>query len=353
LNPDAVIVELHSKVTEAERALSLLEGVASRVEDPTLLISPFQYREARLSSAIENTFASAEQMALFGVDPSTIEEPKRDDVLEVNNYAAALQHGFESDQPISLRLVKDLHAILLRNIKRRAGIPGQFRTSQNAIARAGNSFESARFVPPPHMYIADLLKNWEQYVHVKESKLPRLVRFAITHYQFECIHPFDDGNGRIGRLLVALQLCEQAQLSKPLVYVSGYFERHRSTYYDLLYEVSTKGAWTRWIRFFLEAIAVQARDAADRFGQLDDLRDRYHKLVREKRASALLPSLVDRLFFYPAITIAQVCEKTAVSPQSAGVLIKRLEEKKIIMEATGRKSHRVWIAPEILRVMES
>jgi len=349
-----LLIEQHQRVIEAERALSHLDGIAGRVENPVLLMRPLQYREAKLSSAIENTFASAKQMALFDVDPTTVgDKQKRDEVLEVNNYVRALHTGFVAQEPICLRLVKQLHAVLLDGVERAAGRVGDFRDSQNAIGRAGASFETARYVPPPHTELDRLLVNWERFLHESSSRIPRLIRFAIAHYQFEAIHPFDDGNGRMGRLLISLQLCEQAQLSKPLVYVSGYFEKNRSLYYDLLYEVSARGNWQRWIGFFLEAIREQASDAVMRFDHLTKLRETYQSAVREKRASALLPGIVDRLFGSPALSISDIQKSSGVSAQAAGALIKKLEDKNILIEVTGRAYHRVWLAHEIVDVIES
>lgn len=347
-----IILDAHDHLIRAERALSLLEGVASQIENPALLTNTLMQREARLSSAIENTFASAQEMALFELDPLSLKDRNPDEVREVNNYFRALQHGFHSKLPICQRLVLEMHEILLSGLVRKAGNVGKFRNTQNAIGRAGASFDSAKFVPPPPQFVQSSLANWEKYVNT-ESPIPRLIRFAIAHYQFETIHPFDDGNGRIGRLLISLQLADQAQLSKPFVYVSGYFEKNRSDYYDLLNEVSTKGNWTRWILFFLEAVATQADDTATRATQLTKLRESFHARVREKRASALLPRVVDELFWYPALTVARVKELTGLTPAPAGALVQRLVQKKILIEATGRRSHRVFVAPEILQIIDA
>lgn len=353
LDVGQLLVELYEPIANAERALSYLDGIASRTGNPALLMGPIQRREARLSSAIENTIASAEQMALFDVDPTAVEASKQDEVQEVNNYVRAIHAGYTADEPICLRLLKRLHAILLSNVERSAGRIGEFRDTQNAIGRAGDSFESARYVPPPPSELDRLLSDWEKFVHSTRSGLPRLVKFAIAHYQFECIHPFDDGNGRIGRLIIALQLCEQAQLTKPLVYVSGYFESRRREYYDLLYEVSARGNWNRWFMFFLDAITTQAQDTSDRFLRLSALHEKYTDAVREKRASGLVQSVVDHLFERPAVSIADVRRLTGLTAQAAGGHVKRLEEKGILVEATGRKSHRIWIAHEIIQVINS
>ncbi len=333
----------------AERNLSMLEGLACNLDNPTLLMGPFTQREAKHSSAIENTFASAHQLALFEMDPNAIEPDSRSEVREVNNYVRALRYGFEAREPICLRLIRDMHRILLDGVTRTAGQPGEFRTTQNAIGDPTAPFENAKFVPPPPRFLPGCLDSLERYIHDR-SDLPPLVRFALVHYQFESIHPFDDGNGRLGRLLIALQLSKQAQLSLPLVYISSFLEQHRDDYYRLLYRVSAEGAWVDWIRFFLSAISTQAHDALLRARKLIALRNDYQRQVQVKRASAMLPRIVDELFVNPAITVARVCEVTGMHPPSAGKLVRVLEQKGIVKEATGRNINRVFIAEEIVDV---
>lgn len=352
LDEEALLVSIHHGIVQAERALSLLEGAASQMGNPALLANTLMQREARLSSAIENTFASAEEMALFNSDPASVSAQKREEVREVNNYFRALKHGFDSDLPICTRLILEMHEILLGGVQRKAGRPGHFRTAQNAIGRHGDAFSEARFVPPPASVVPDLIANWETYVN-QESVVPRLARFAIAHYQFETIHPFDDGNGRIGRLLAALQLCEQAQLSKPFVYLSGYFEQHRSEYYEMLYRVSTKGQWFEWLSFFINAVRCQAEDTSERARRLTSLRTEFYKRVGEKRASALLHQVVDLLFWHPSLTAARIQEATGVTPTSAGSHLRKLVDNEIIIEVTGRRSHRIFVAPEILAIIDS
>jgi cell filamentation protein, protein adenylyltransferase len=347
-----VLLEAHDHILEAERSLSALEGMAGRLKDPSVLMQPFARKEARHSSAIENTFASEEQLALFGVDETAVEPSQREDVQEVRNYFNALQHGFRDNRPLRLNLIKEMHERLLQGVTRSAGTPGRFRTTQNAIGSKQSSFKSARFVPPPPRYLDELLTQMERYMNATNG-LPRLVRFALTHYQFECIHPFDDGNGRLGRLMIALQLCKQGQLERPLVYVSGFFERHRHDYYDLLYRVSTEGAWIEWIQFFLTAIASQAKDALQRAKHLDRLREDFHARVRKKRASAMLPKVIDELFTSPAINVAIVQQVTRMAAPSAGNLVKRLEEVGILHEVTNRKRNRVFVASEIVLAMNA
>ncbi len=351
LNHGQMLVTIQDVLLSAERGLSRLDTVARDLENPYLLIGPFVSREAKLSSAIENTFASAEQLALFDVVGQTVSSGSASDVREVRNYVSALHHGFRSDLPICRRLILEMHQILLTDVRRDAGVPGRFRARQNAIGRPGERFGDARFVPPPPQFVDQCISDLETYIN-KQDDLPRLVRFALCHYQFECIHPFDDGNGRLGRLLITLQLCKQAQLAAPLIYVSGYFEQNRQTYYDLMYEVSRAGRWMDWIRFFLTAIDVQAADAFERAKRLLALRAEYHARVREKRASALLPKVIDSLFEHPATTISKVSSLTGVTPPAAGRLVSKLVSKGILVEATGRQSHRAFVAPGILASIE-
>lgn len=347
-----LLSDLYPLVLDAERSLSLLEGTARRLKNPHLLIGVFSRREAIQSSAIEDTFASAEDMEVFAQAPSVVED--RDAVREVRNYVRALEHGLSSPLPVCLRLIRELHAVLMEGVKK-PGVPGvqpgEFRTTQNAIGKT-SGFAQARFVPPPPRFLRGCLEDFEQYVNQQDMVVPRLVRFALIHYQFETIHPFADGNGRIGRLLITLMLCKQAQLSKPLVYVSGYFEQNRQDYYDLLYRVSTEGAWRPWIEFFLRAVATQARDAVERADRLLDLRESLLKRVQRKRASALLPPLVEHLFSSPSVTAAGISKLFKCTPNAAWALIRRLVEAKILVEYTGRERGQVFVAPDIINLIK-
>lgn len=350
LRPEDLLVPVYDVLIRAERNLSQLEGFARRLKNPGMLMGPFAHKEARHSSAIENTFASGEQLALFDLDDSTVEPGRQPEVREVRNYLAALRRGYDDERPICLNLLKDMHATLMEGATRVAGRPGHFRTTQNAIGQVGRPFRQARFVPPPPEYVPECLDALERYINLPDE-LPRLVRFALVHYQFECIHPFDDGNGRLGRLLIALQLCKEGQLGLPIVYVSGFLEEHRQEYYDLLLNVSRNGEWIAWTRFFLEAIASQSHDALLRAERLDQLHDKYCQMVQQKRASVMLPRLIDELFQNPAITIKKAAEYADMRPASAGQLVSKLEELGILVEATGRKTSRVYLAPEIIEVM--
>lgn len=350
-----ILDEVYDDLAFAESNLARLDGFTSNITNPSILMGPFARKEAKHSSEIENTFASEEQLVLFDIDATSIDAEERPDVHDVSNYLRALRQGYDDERPICLNLIKDMHATLLKNSLRMDGRPGEFRKTQNAIGNKTAPFKDAKFVPPPPRYLPECLDNLEKYIHEKDG-MPQLVKIAMAHYQFECIHPFDDGNGRIGRLLVALQLAKaekrhEAHLNIPLVYVSSYLNKYREDYYDLLYRVSSEGVWTDWIRFFLSAISSQALDAHLRAIRLDELRTKYIAKVQKKRSSAMLPKLVDALFTRPGMTVARAREVAGVSQPTAGELIRKLVDAGILRERTGRRHYRVFVAHEILDIM--
>lgn len=252
---------------------------------------------------------------------------------------------------VTLRLIREMHGKLLERVRGEAQTPGQFRRTQNWIGPQGCTLMNATYVPPPVQEMNQALDSFEKYLHA-ESSLPRLVRLAMIHYQFEAIHPFLDGNGRIGRLLIALLLCIDRLLPQPLLYLSAYFERNRDEYYRLLLSVSQTGDWEGWIRFFLRAVGTQARDAIGRSDKLLALWQSYRTRMQEARASALLLRLVDELFAYPALTNPGAVKRLGITPRSAQLNIQKLVSAGILREATGRRRNRVYIAPEIIGVIE-
>lgn len=238
---------LTMKNSEADRALGLLAGHAARLPNPHLLIHPFIRTEAVLSSRIEGTQASLSDLFWFEAK-ATRNEKTQGDVQEVANYVTALEYGLArmTKFPVSLRLLREMHRILLQGVRGQEHSPGQFRQSQNWIGPPGQPLEEAAYVPPPPHLMMECLDNFEKYLH-QEADLPPIIRLAAIHYQFEAIHPFRDGNGRIGRLMLILLLCHDRMLPQPLLYLSAYFERNRSQYYDLLLAVSQQGSWNAWI----------------------------------------------------------------------------------------------------------
>jgi Fic family protein len=317
--------------------------------NPHLLIGPFVRREAVLSSRIEGTIANEEDLVLFKVDPAV--EDRTPDTREVRNYVIALEYGLRrlSELPVSLKLLRELHSRLLKGVRGADKSPGEFRDRQNFIGTPGMSVKDARFVPPPVEEMHGALAAFEHFLRAP-SERPFLIDLALLHYQFEAIHPFRDGNGRVGRLLIPLLLCERNILTKPLLYLSAYLERHRAQYMDLLLRVSQKGEWERWIEFFLNGVAEQAIDGVERATKLMILWQDYRKRLQTARMSILAQNLVDQLFQQPAMSVGLAQQVLKVSFASAQNNIMRLVRLGILQEMTGRKRDRIFIAPEILQL---
>jgi Fic family protein len=319
--------------------------------NPHLLIRPFLRREAILSSRIEGTMTTAEELLLFEVSPS--DQPRTSDVREVHNYVRALEFGLArlKELPVSLRLIRETHGILLEGVRGQEQQPGEFRGIQNYVGRRDQPIDQARFIPPPMAEMSKALDDFEKYLHAP-SDLPFLIQLALVHYQFEAIHPFRDGNGRIGRLMIPLLLCERAHLPTPLLYLSGYFERHVQAYADLLLSVSQKGAWADWINFFLTAVLDQSRDAIARCFRLLALREEYRARLQKARASALVLRLVDQLFANPATNVVRARKQLLVTHRSAQLNIEKLVKAGILREYTGRRRNRIYLAPEIIAISQ-
>lgn len=347
--------DLVSRLSEADRALSELSGAASKLPNPHLLIMPFTRKEAVLSSRIEGTVASLSDLISFealGLFPDD-DLASTQDLEEVANYVQAMELGLRrlAELPVSLRLMKEIHCRLMKGVRGENKMPGEFRNRQNWLGPPHTRIEDAIYVPPPVSEMLELLDDLEKYIHA-ESALPPLVRMAIIHYQFEAIHPFLDGNGRIGRLLITLLMVAQGLLTQPLLYLSAYFERSRSNYYDQLLAVSQRGAWQDWIKYFLNGVSLQSKDALARADKLLTLNQSYRHRVGEKRASAHLFVLLDSLFSRPVVSVKSVATQLRVTPKSAQQHIDRLLAEGILNEATGKKRNRVYVAPEIFKILD-
>ena len=344
---------LVAALSAADRALGELSGLARSIPNPHLLMIPFVRREAVLSSRIEGTQASlsdlyayeAAQLPLFEQSP---------DVREVYNYVQALEYGLERLRtfPLSLRLIREIHEHLMTSVRGEHQTPGEFRRSQNWIGPPGCTLNDATYVPPPVSEMLEALDKFERFLHAP-TPLPPLVRLGLIHYQFEAIHPFLDGNGRVGRLLVTLLLCTWNLLPEPLLYLSAYFAMHQQTYYDLLLSVSQQGSWESWVTFFLNGISSQARDAVARAQRMQNLREDYRAQFQTARAAARLLQVVDLLFARPLLTVRQVEETLGVSTPTAQGYINRLEDAGILREITGQARNRVYQADKVLEVIES
>lgn len=339
------------KLSEADAALGRLAGSGRLLPNPHLLVSAYTTREAVSSSRIEGTQASVTDV----FDAVVTGETKRDDTREVINYIAALQHGVkriqEDEFPISLRLIREMHSILLRGVRGQDKTPGEFRRTQNWIDSPDNRPATARFVPPTVEEMWRALDNWEKYLHDEHPRLPLLIRCALLHYQFETIHPFLDGNGRLGRLFVVLYLMNRGRLPAPLLYLSGYFDQRKSDYYDRLQYIRERAEITEWLMFFLDGVAVQATDAVDRAEQLSDLRENYRARLRGSWGRA--PEVVDLLFANPILTVRYVRQQLGLSQPGANNLLRRLTEHGIVQEVgTGPGVRHRWFSDEILKVLD-
>jgi len=344
-------------LSDADRGLAELAGLGRSMPNPHLLIGPFVRREAVLSSRIEGTQADladlyayeAGQLPLPGMEAA----PPEADVREVLNYVNALEYGLKRLEtlPVSLRLMRELHERLLAGVRGEHATPGEFRRSQNWIGAPGCTLNEATFVPPPVPQMHDSLNALEKYLHSQDA-YPPLVRLAFIHYQFEAIHPFVDGNGRIGRLLLSLLLVEWQLLPLPLLYLSAYFHRHRQEYYDLLLGVSERGDWSAWLLFFLRGVAEQARDALERARRLQDLREEWHRRLAQARTSALTLRLVDILFTSPILTISQAQRLLKVgSYHSARKNVEKLVSAGILQPEGDATYGKTYVAAEILRIV--
>jgi Fic family protein len=339
-----------NRLAEAERALGELRGLGRRgLPNPHLLIRPFLRQEAVLSSRIEGTRVDLEQLLLFEVSPA--DAPEQPDVLEVANYVAALELGFELLErlPVSLRLLREVHGRLMEGVRGQERRPGEFRHVQNLIGALGDTTATARFVPPPVQEMHAALSDLERFWGERRDDLPFLIRLALFHYQFEAIHPFMDGNGRVGRLMIALQLREV--LPQPLLYLSGYFERNQDAYLDHLMAVSRAGAWIPWIEFFLQGVVEQAHEATQRSHELLDLLERHQDWASASPRSGNLRNLIEFLFEQPVIAAADVSDRLGVTTRGANQLIQRLVDQGILTEITGRQRNRRFAAREIIAIV--
>jgi Fic family protein len=354
LAPD---IELMGALSDASYALGELAALGRTMSNPHLLINPFVRREAVLSSRIEGTQAGlsdlyafeAGQMPLPGFAPA----PADSDVREVANYVVALEYGLQrlSTLPVSLRLLRELHERLLRGVRGERAAPGEFRRTQNWIGQPGCTLDDAQFVPPPVSEMDPALDALEKYLHAEDQVNRPLVRLAFIHYQFEAIHPFLDGNGRIGRLLISLLLVDWGLLPLPLLYLSAYFERHRDKYYDLLLAVSERGAWRDWAPFLLHGVADQAADAGTRVKRLEDLRSSWRDRLVQARSSSLPLALVDALFLQPLITIPKAEKILGVTYRAAQLNVAKLVDAGIIRQIGDSSYGKTYVAEDILRIV--
>ena len=341
---NAISVEL----SRADAALSELSGLGRFIPNPHLLIRPYVRREAVASSRIEGTEADLSDLFADELDPDAT--PPASDVSEVRNYVAALELGLaELDRlPLAGRLVRLMHAELLAGVRGQEYRPGEFRVSQNWIGGSGPT--NARFVPPPPDVMPDCFAAWERLAN-DLGGMPDLVRCAVMHERFEAIHPFLDGNGRIGRLLITLFLIHRGRLSRPLLYLSSYIERHKADYYDTLQRVRTHGDWVGWLRYFLAGVEQTATGAVRHADAILTLHDKLRDLP-ELKGKHRAQNFVGKLFDNPFTSVNRTARLLGVSTPTAAKSIALLERLGVLEEATGRSWGRVWVARPILEVFQ-
>lgn len=346
--------DLVGLLSNADRELAQLTQVGELFPNPHVMVKSFVRREAVLSSRIEGTRTTLRDLYTYEASQLSFLEPGTD-AQEVQNYVIALEYGLErlDTLPVSLRLMRELHERLMKDVRGEFWTPGEFRRSQNWIGPPGATIETATYVPPPVDEMHTGLDQLEKYIHAS-SDLPPLIRLGLIHYQFEAIHPFLDGNGRVGRLLVSLLLCAWELLPRPLLYLSAYFEAKRSEYYRYLLDVSQQGDWEGWFNFFLTGVAEQAHEARMRVGALDKLRLVYQDQLQGERNSQRLLLAVDFLFGQPIITVRQMqAAMGAGNYLTAQRVVHKLEEAGVLREITGKARNRIYQADEILRAIDA
>jgi Fic family protein len=348
--------ELTGKLSAADRALSELAGVARGLPNPHLLMGPFVRREAVLSSRIEGTQASLSDLFFYEaapkMNPPAGHRPPAD-VREVANYTIAREYGLArlDRNGLNLSLIRQLHTKLMQGVRGEQMAPGKFRRTQNWIGRPGCDLADATYVPPPPDEMGRALEAFETYLR-SPGELPPLIRVALVHYQFEAIHPFLDGNGRIGRLLISLLLCRDGLLPNPVLNLSAHFERQREAYYERLLAVSQAGQWSEWVEFFLDGVARQSRDAAWRTHELFALWRDYRERVQATQSPAKLLRLVDSLFDLPVVTIPGAARQMGVTHRTATRSLRKLVRAGIVKEVTGRLRNKIFAAPQIIEIIE-
>jgi Fic family protein len=339
---------LISLLSEADRSLGQVEGLGVILPNPDLFILPFAHREAVLSSRIEGTQSSLSDLVLF--EGARIERHK--DVREVSNYLRALHHGLEMLHkiPLASRLICECHSILLEGVRGSGHTTGEFRKSQNYIAPPGTPMAKATYIPPPPDEVPEAMSQLEKFIH-SDNKFPPLIEAAFLHYQFEAIHPFMDGNGRIGRLLIILFLLSKGILTRPLFYPSAYYEKNRQEYYDRLLAVSTHGEWEEWAKFFLNGVVEQSRDAIMRAQSLFNIQQSYYKRVEKCRVAGNLRRVIDLALQHPILIVPRVKEALGVSFPAAQRYVSQLVEYEILKEVTISPRKHYYIAQDIIDLL--
>ncbi len=336
-------------LSDADQLLGRLAGEGRRLPNPHLLIRPFVQREAVFSSRIEGTQSTLGELLAAEAGAAVARSPE--DLREVGNYVLALEHGIArlKTLPLSIRLVRELHEKLMTGVRGDIGTPGELRRSQNWIGPPGSTLAQATYVPPPHDEMRDDLGVWEKFLH--DETLPPLVQTALMHYQFEAIHPFLDGNGRVGRLLITLLLMKRGVLPLPLLYLSAFFEATRRDYYDCLRAVTERSAWEDWLLYFLNGVARQSEDALSRAERINQQLDQWRERV-SRTGSAVALRLLDLLGTNPFITVRKAEDQLDVAYNTAAAALRRLVRLRIVKQIGEARRDRVFCAQALLDILE-
>ncbi len=333
--------ELQGLLSAADRALGRLDGSVQTLPNPDLFVYMYVRKEAVLSSQIEGTQSSLQD--LLAAEAELFDQNMPRDVDEVVNYVRAMNHGLKrlAELPVSVRLIREIHTELMQGVRGGRLQPGELRTSQNWIGAPGSTLNTASFVPPPHHEVPAALGALENFIHGSDA-LPPLIKIGLAHVQFETIHPFLDGNGRVGRLLITFLLTERGVLHKPVLYLSHYFKRYRQDYYEHLQAVRDRGEWEAWLRFFLRGVIEVAGEAAETARRVLQLREQHRAAITEKldRAAAGGHRVLEALFDRPIVSVNDAKAMTGTTYVAANNLVKRMVELGILSEMTGNVRNR-------------
>ena len=356
LPPDPPLVmdaDLTRLLSDADRSLGRLDGVGSLLPNPDLFVAMYVRQEAVLSSQIEGTQSTLEDVLQFEVDAKGVDSPK--DVQEVVNYVGAMNYGLTrlEELPLSLRLIREIHSELLAGVRGEHHTPGEFRKSQNWIGPAGADLSTATFVPPPVPEMHQALDKFEKFLH--DDSFPVLIHCGLAHPQFETIHPFLDGNGRVGRLLITFLLCQRKVLHRPLLYLSHYLKAHRAEYYDRLTAIRNDGNWEGWLKFFLRGVDEVSTEAIHTARRIFSLREKHRNAIDEKLSSSAGSGLrlLDYLYEQPMINVRMVERRLGTSFVTASKLVEQFVTLEILKEITGGQRNRRYAYTPYLALFES
>ena len=345
--------ELWGLLSKADRALGRLDGATGSLPDADSFVFGYVIKEAVLSSRIEGTQASLVDVLEFESDPVDT-AARMTDVAEVNNYIAAMNYGLErlSSLAVSERLIREIHERLMKDVRGQERRPGEFRTTQNWVGTAGSPIEDAEYVPPPPAEMLTALHDLEAFIYSREA-MPDLIKVGLVHAQFETIHPFLDGNGRIGRLLITFLLCERQIMRRPLLYLSHYFNQNREAYYDHLQAVRDSGYWERWLKFFLRGVLEVAEEATTTAQSIVTMREEQRRMVGNRfgRGAQKALLLLEGLYFRPHLSVAAAASITGLTFPNANAMVAQFVELGLLVEVTGRRRDRRFLFDPYVEIL--